>query len=273
MLLNFKVKNFRSIKSGVKIDLQATSDKTSKEQAVFEVGKNAVLKSAAIYGANASGKSNILKAFTVFRLMILESQIRSNLPGDLPNEFFKLSTETENTPSLFEMEFFLDSGKFIYGFEIDKKKICTEWLVEDKGNKVLFKRTGQEIVSNKNYFQEASLSLKKQTNEKVLFLSVLASNNGDISKKIIQFVQKMNFISGTQRGDTLNFSFGQFLNDSKMAEKMKDFIVKADFGVVDIRASEKMILAKEAINIPDKFKEMLFQEDSKLAERSLEFFW
>lgn len=271
MMLNFKVKNFRSIKDEVVLDLQATTDKTLKEQSVFEVGKTALLKSAAIYGPNASGKSNILKAFVVFRMMILESQLRSNIPTDLPNEYFKLSSETENKPSFFEMEFLLEDEIFIYGFEIDKKKIYAEWLRQVKGNKILFKREKQEIESNKNYFQEATAVLKKQTTEKVLFLSILASSNGEISKKIIQLIQKTNYISGTQRGDTLNFSFGQFLNNSQMAEKMKEFILKADFGVVDIKASEKMILAKEARNIPDKFKEFLFKEDSKIAERNLKF--
>lgn len=56
-----------------------------------------------------------------------------------------------------------------------------------------------------------------------------------------------------------------------MTKRMKEFILKADFGVIDIQASEKMILAKEAQNIPDKFKELLFKEDSKIAERNLKF--
>lgn len=271
MLLNFKVANFRSIKDKITLDLQATPDKTSKEQAVFEINKRALLKSTAIYGPNASGKSNILKAFVVFRTMILESQLRSNIPADLPNEYFKLSSEMENKPSFFEMTFILENEVFIYGFEIDKKKICSEWLKQEKGNKILFERKGQEIESNKNYFQEATAALKKQTSEKVLFLSILAGNNGKISKKIIEFIQKTNYISGTQRSNTLNFSFGQFLNNPKMAEKMKSFVLKADFGIVDIKASEKMILAKEMKNIPDKFKELLFKEDSKIAERSLKF--
>lgn len=271
MLLSFKVKNFRSIKDEINLDLQATSDITMKSQAVFKNGNESLLKSVAIYGPNASGKSNILKAFVVFRMMILESMLRSNITADLPNEYFKLSLETEGEPSFFEMAFLLDGEVFYYGFEIDKKKICAEWLRQKKGNKALFERKEQNITSNKNYFHEATAVLKKQTTERVLFLSVLASNNGSISKRIIQFVQKINYISGTQRGDTLNFSFDHFLNNPKIAEKMKALILKADFGVVDIKASEKMILAKQAQNIPDKFKQMLFKEDSKIAERSIKF--
>ncbi|MCK5061202.1 AAA family ATPase [Candidatus Parcubacteria bacterium] len=272
MLLNFKVKNYRSIKDEITLDLQATSDKTMKNDATFAHGNVSLLKSAVIYGPNASGKSNILKAFFVFRVMVLESLLRSNAPADLPNEFFKLSRETENKPSCFEMTFLLDEDIYNYGFEINKEKVSKEWLKQEKGKKILFSRKNQEIESNKNYFQEASVILKKQTAEKVLFLTLLAGNNTPLSKRIIDLVKNTNYISGTDRGNTLNYSFGQFLKNQDMAEKMKNFTIKADLGVVDIKASEKMILAKQAQSIPDKFKELLFKEDSKIAERSLKFY-
>lgn len=272
MLLNFKVKNFRSIKGEISLDLQATSDETMQSQAVFEIGKTSLLKSAAIYGPNASGKSNIFKAFMVFRTMILESLLRGNMAVNLPNEYFKLSSETENKPSFFEMTFLLDGEILIYGFEMDREKVCKEWLKRDRGNVVLFDREyGKKIESNKNYFREASAVLKNETLDKVLFLSVLASRKKPISKKIVEFIQKTNYISGTDRGNTLDYSFGQFINNSDRAVKMKEFMVMADFGVVDVNASERMILAKELHNIPDKFKELLLKESSKIAERNLKF--
>jgi len=274
MLLTFKVKNFRSINDEISLNLQATSDATMKSDAVFEDGKASLLKSVAIYGPNASGKSNIFKAFAVFRLMILESLLRSNIASDLPSEYFKLNSETEKKPSFFEMTFSLDGEIFIYGFEMDKKKICAEWLKQDKGKKILFERDNQKIESNKNYFQEASAVLKNNTNERVLFLSVLSSlsnDNQSISKKIVQLMQNTNLIFNTKGGDVLNYSFGQFLNNPDMAKEMKDFTVKADFGVMDIKASEKIVSAKEIQNIPAQFKELFFKEDSKIAERSLKF--
>ena len=115
MLINFKVKNFRSIKDEVTLDLQATSDKTMVKQSVFEDGNLLLLKSAGIYGPNASGKSNIFKAFMVFKKMILESLARSNMPDMLPNECFKLSSSTENKPSFFEITFVMDDEVFVYG--------------------------------------------------------------------------------------------------------------------------------------------------------------
>ncbi|MDH4330312.1 MAG: ATP-binding protein [Candidatus Moranbacteria bacterium] len=270
-MVGFKVKNFRSIKDEVYLDLRATSDKTMKAQSVFENDKTALLKSAAIYGPNASGKSNIFKALIVFRLMILESLLRSNTSVDLPAEYFKLNLESENAPSFFEMDFLLNEEIVSYGFEMNKKRICAEWLKKERGNVTLFERVDQNIKSNKNYFQEATKVLKDQTSERVLFLSILASNNKPISKEIVQFIQKINCISAADRGNTLDYSFGQYLSNSNRASKIRDFMVMADFGVVDIVASEKMISAKETQNIPDKFKELLFKENSKIAERSLRF--
>lgn len=273
MLLNFKVKNFRSVKNEIVLDLQATSDKIMVAEATFEQEKVSFLKSAAIYGPNASGKSNIIKAFVVFRSMILESLLRSNLATDLPNEFFKLSEETEDKPSFFEMTFLLDGDILTYGFEISKEKVCSEWLKQKKGNIILFERNNQKIQSNKNYFKEATKMLKDQTLEKVLFLSVLASNKKPISRKIIEFIQKTNFIFGTNRGNTLNYTFGQFLNNPDMADKIKKFVVEADFGIKDIKASEKMVSAEQIKDVPDKFKDLLFKENSQIAQRSLKFLY
>lgn len=269
MLINFKVKNYRSIKDEIILNLQATNDATMKNDAVFDDGKTSLLKTIAIYGPNASGKSNLIKAFVVFRTMILESLLRSTIPFDLPNEYFKLSTDTVNHPSMFEITFILDSDIFRYGFEIDKKRIVSEWLMQN--SRTLIDRKGQNITGNRNYFKEATSDLREHTSEKVLFLTNLASNNGPISKKIVEFIQNTNFVSGTNKINTLDYTFGQFLNNPAMAIKMKDLIIKADFGVTDIRASEKMVLAKEIPNMPDKFKELLFKEDSQIAQRSLKF--
>lgn len=271
MILKFKVKNFRSIKNEIVLNLQATSDKSMEEHATFETGNVKLLKTVGIYGPNASGKTNILKAFLIFRTMILESQIRSTLPVDLPNEYFKLSLETENKPSLFELTFLLNNEVFIYGFEISKKNIVKEWLKKEKYNKILFERTNQQIDSNKNYFQEGSEILKKQTTEKSLFLTVLANNNGTISKQIIQFLQKTNIVFGSDMGKTLDYSFGQFMNNPDTAKEMKIFMSKADFGITDILANEKLVSANQIQDMSDKLKQLFFKEDSKISQRQLEF--
>jgi hypothetical protein len=169
------------------------------------------------------------------------------------------------------MTFLLDGDIFTYGFEINKKRVCGEWLKQKKGNITLFERNNQKIQSNKNYFKEATKILKDQTLERVLFLSVLASNKKPISRKIIEFIQKTNFIPGTNRGSTLNYTFGQFTGSAERADKIKEFM--RFIGVEDIKADEKMISAEQIKNIPDKFKDLLFKENSQVAQRSLKFLY
>lgn len=269
MLISLTVKNFRSIKDSVTLDFHASSDKTMADQAISSSNMTPLLKSLAIYGANASGKSNIFKAYASIRLMILESQLRSTLSDNLPNEFFKLSSTTENKPSYFEICFIIDDETYKYGFEIDKQKIVSEHLFQDKGKKTLFNRKYQQIDSNKNYLKEATKNLKTNTNEKSLFLTVLASNNVEIAKKIIQFIQNTNIIVGTEIKSTLDYSFNQYLKNPKIAEQMKEFITKADFGVIDIKANETMLTADQVHNIPDKFKEFLLSEKSTITQRQI----
>lgn len=271
MLLSFKVKNYRSIKEEVSLDLLATSDDTLLSQNVFVANKLPILKSIGVYGPNASGKSNILKAYMVFRSMILESLIRANLDVDLSNEFFKLSSTTENKPSRFEMTFLIDEDEFVYGFEISKKQVEAEWLIKIKGKVEYFVRKKQDIEHNKNYFREATAILKKQTGERVLFLSVLSANNQPLSKKIVDFIQNSNYVSGTNRGVTLNYSLNQFLSGEDMAKKMRDWMVNADFGITDIVASQRLVSSDDIREIPDKFKELIFKKDSKITERRLKF--
>lgn len=271
MFISFTAKNFRSIKGKIVLDLQSTNDTVMKESAVFESKNVSLLKSTAIYGPNASGKSNIMKAFVAFKDMVVNSFLLANTTKPLPNQFFELCPGTENKPSFFEFKFLIDNEIYIYGFEIDKQKICKEWLKQEKGKKTLFNRVEQTIETNKNYFKEGTAVLKKQTVERALFLSVLSNNNATLSRKIIQTIQNISYISGVNRGETMDDAFGMFLAGGPFAEKMKNFIAEADFGVIDIEANQKMVLAKDIQHIPDKFKELLFKEDSKIAQRSLKF--
>ncbi len=266
MLLSFKVKNFRSIKDEIALNMQATAGNELKREATFENGNIALLRAAAIYGPNASGKSNLLKAMMVFKTMVLESLLRSNLPVDLPYEFFKLSTSTQNKPTCFEISFVLEEKVFTYGFEFNKVRIQAEWL--KKGNVTLFKRDGQNIKPSRS-FKDSSESLRKQTTEKVLFLSVLSSYNRDLSKKIVEIISKIQVI--LEIGTTLDYTFGEFLKNPAIAAEIKKFNIEINPGVMDIKATETLTTPAK-LNMPDIIKPSFLKEDSPIAQRSMKFF-
>ena len=126
MILEFSVKNFLSFKEKVTFSMIANSNKELNDNYV-EIGGNKVLKSAAVYGANASGKSNLFKILTLVVLM-LRSSNSVDINAKLPLIPFKLDKGSVNKPSEFEIKFILDETRYVYGFIADKDKIYDEYL-------------------------------------------------------------------------------------------------------------------------------------------------
>lgn len=124
MLIEFSVGNFLSIKDRQTLRLDATSISEHKDQ-LIDAGRYQLLGTAVIYGANASGKSNLLKAMGIMRIIVTTSAERSSA-ATIDVTPFLLSTETENAPSSFEALFLLNGIRYRYGFEVDKKAVRSE---------------------------------------------------------------------------------------------------------------------------------------------------
>ena len=158
-----------------------------------------ILKTAILYGNNASGKSNLLEAVSFMKATVLNSfrdALMDNNERKFPLKKFILSSETENKSSFFEISFIHNSIKYRYGFEIDYDKIVAEWLFHTTSKEVyLFKRDFQKIEINRYAFKEA-LGKENDVKENVLFLSLLATLGKEISSDIVDWFQKINIING-----------------------------------------------------------------------------
>lgn len=126
MLLEFSVENFLSFKERTTFSMVASKDKAKSEN-IINFNKINILKSAAIYGANASGKSNLIKALRFVDFLVRNS---SNKAGEkiiniIP---FKLDESCLSKPSSFELVFIKNNIKYIYGFSADEAKIYDEFL-------------------------------------------------------------------------------------------------------------------------------------------------
>lgn len=183
MLLEFTVGNYLSIKNKTTLSLFAVPIKEHKETNIFSTERYELLKGAVIYGANASGKSNFIKAISTMRRLVLQSFEQSST-AELDIAPFLLSTETEKTDSFFEAVFIVDNIRYRYGFELDNHTINAEWLFEaqKQTEKTLFIREhdGIEVVSRS--FPEGK-DLEKRTRDNALFLAVVDQFNGKIAKK------------------------------------------------------------------------------------------
>ncbi|MGN1404736.1 MAG: ATP/GTP-binding protein [Erysipelotrichaceae bacterium] len=144
MLIRFNVRNFLSFSSredgGTEEFSMIAGKVRGKKEHLFDDGKLKLLKFAAVYGANAAGKSNLVKAMDFMRQVIL-----FNLPDGHTEKYCKVEPENINVPSYFEMEILLKGKYYSYGFEVilSQSKFVSEWLVElrsDNSEKLLFTR-------------------------------------------------------------------------------------------------------------------------------------
>lgn len=240
MLITFTVGNFLSIKDKQTLSFRAKKQDQSLLESMFTKNEEVLVKSLAVFGPNASGKSNLIKTFAFVRNFVLNG-LQQSLTGGIPIEPFLLSTTTETKPSTFELEILSGDSTFIYGFEVFAQKVHKEWLYQYPNKKLLFERTDQTIKPNPRYFKEGSANAIKNTRENVLLLTVLASLNGDISKEVVNSIKKIQVLS--KFDETLNYSFDKYTKDASYRQKMKDFILQADFGIRDLLSEEKQLIA------------------------------
>ncbi len=241
MLIEFTVGNYLSFKEPVTLSMTATDERAKfeklNENNVFKIDDElSLLKSAAVYGANASGKSNFVKAMGFMRWFIVNSSKNTQIGESIDVEEFRLSTETEGKPSFFEIVFILEGRIYRYGFEVDKKRVISEWLfhVPKVKESKLFNRNGNEIEMT-NIFKEGNLIADK-TRSNALFLSVNAQFNGKISTKILGwFESNFKVIFGLHTDAYRPIAIQYF---SKYKNKILKLIQKLDLGIDDIKLVE-----------------------------------
>ena len=201
MIVEFKVGNYRSFKEIVTFSMVASNissrNKKLDENATFLVDeKLTLLKCAAIYGANASGKSNLIYAIDFMRNLIRNSSRESQVEEPIDVEPFRLSEDTVDKPSFFQMVFVLAGKRYRYGFEVNQKRIVSEWLfhVPTTRESRLFVRD-ENGISISSVFKEGK-GIEDKTRPNALFLSVVAQFNGELSKKILAWFKMLRTYSG-----------------------------------------------------------------------------
>lgn len=211
MFLQLRVRNYMSYKDEATFNMTTVkSFKELQNSNVIELERDFdLLKSAAVFGANASGKSNFAKVFSFINNIIFNSyrvSLSNKKFGANKNIRFKLSQSSDDTPSLFEITFIHDNVIYRYGFEIDNDRICQEWLYYKVERETpLFIRTNQEFVINEESFPEGH-EFKSLVNENVLFLSFLGQHNQPYSTKVIEWFSNINGISGNYESHYDNYT-------------------------------------------------------------------
>ena len=203
-----------------------------------------LLRSAVIYGANSSGKSNLIKAFAMMK-NVITSSVRLNPTSELAYEPFLLAVGNENKPTYFEVEF-IKGRIFRYGFEYDKTTILKEWLFERKSGanaeKEVFLRIKNDIRTYD--FQEGE-GLESKTNKNRLFLSLVAQLGGALSQEILGWFENFEILSGIVHKEYASDTKETLIDGGEKCDKIKSLLMKFSLGFNDITATRRDMIADD----------------------------
>ena len=265
MLIRFSFKNFKSFKDENLLDMEATLLKEHK----YNIAKTEnidLLKVVAIYGANASGKTNVLQAFDYMKKRILVSDdSKKNSPIDEENIY---SFMINNEEVSLEVEILAKNNKiYKYGFEVLKNSIVSEWLYIKKVNKFysIFEREKNNVTMKSNN----KISGLANIDERTLFLNIYSKidkNNEDFNNVYEWFVNANYLDLGNPRfEDFINNRISlKILSDEKYKKELLKFIKTFDSGIEGIKTTPDSIEEIQNNNRVVKVELIHRGEDNKL---------
>jgi AAA15 family ATPase/GTPase len=265
MLLQFSVKNFRTFKDKAALSLIASNyDKDTREHENIVINETfglRLLKSAVIYGANASGKSKLLDAFTFMRYFVINSSKESQKGEAIEVQPFKLSTETEREPSEFEIIFLFQNILYRYGFEATPERIVAEWLYHKPKTKEveLFYRDGNTFNTHERSFTKGNTVVKEGlVRDNALLISVAAQFNEKTAINVLDWFARLKTLSGLQESGYQGFTMGK-TEDPKHKAKILELLKAADLGIQDIEL-QKLDLDSLPKGMPKELKDKIISE-------------
>jgi uncharacterized protein len=247
MLLEFRLGNYRSFRNENTLSLVAASDRSLESTNTAEThvpGISRAVRSTVIYGANASGKSNLIRGLQLMRGVVIESA--SLQPNQTFNvQPFRLDQDSATQPTLFEVTFLLDSTRYQYGFEFTPERIWAEWLLvyqKSKPQRWFSRKTsetdgkdvyefGSHLVGPKRIWQDA-------TRRNALFLSTAVQLNSEILAPLYRWFEEdlVVFLDGGQ----LPFEFStRMLQTPGGGSRIAGLLRAADIAITSISAEPK----------------------------------
>ncbi|HCJ01522.1 MAG TPA: hypothetical protein DHV31_01385 [Clostridiales bacterium] len=240
MLIDFKVKNFRSINSEVELSMVAENDDSLSGNLINNDGYK-LLKTASIYGANGSGKTTVIMALGFMQLMVINSL--NHQIGDLINVIpHKLSLDQ---PTSFEIQYIYHKQRFAYGFTLTKERIIEEYLyyfpVGGRQNKIFERK--EDSVSIATAFVSPLKTSKAILQKNKLFLSC-GANFANTSHPLTKIVMDayMFFKEGLVVHNPLapspwrNYSISTLQNDKSVKELFKKIMRGLGSDLLDLTA-------------------------------------
>ncbi|MGB0879250.1 MAG: AAA family ATPase [Polaribacter sp.] len=265
MILQFSIKNYKTFKDKAILSLIASNyDKDTRENENIyyheEFGLR-LLKSAVIYGANASGKSKLLEAFTFMKNYVINSSKEGQKGDKIDVDPFRLHSETEKQSSEFEIIFVYKKVLYRYGFEVTKKSVISEWLFYKPKTKEieLFYRDNNNFDTHSRNFSKGKTVIKEGlVRDNALLLSVAAQFNDKISINVIDWFKRLKTLSGLNESGYQGYTMNK-TEDPTHKAKILNLLKVADLGIKDIHL-QKLDIDKLPNDLPKHIKEKILKE-------------
>lgn len=271
MLIEFKVKNYRSIKDEQVLSMVKSSAKELEESNTFVTPEKKktlkLLRSATIYGPNAAGKSNLLKAIKTMKKIVTNSDSKIKRGSKLPVIPFLLDNENQVESTEFEIIFISEEVRYQYGFALNQDKIEDEWLYAfpEGPSQTWFERNydketgktdwyfGSKFTGNKKIWSES-------TRDNALFLSTAIQLNSEQLKPVYDwFNDTIHVLESTARLDP-GFTYDLY-QDGKYREKINEFLHIADLDIEELKITEEQFdSSRLPSDLPDELKNKIAED-------------
>jgi uncharacterized protein len=240
MLIEFKVTNYRSIGEQQILSLVPAAKQKDYLDNIISNGKYNALNALAIYGANGSGKSNLLLAMNLLNKLIHLSA-RYSSTTKLPFDPFLLREGWELKPTKFEITFIIEQNRYKYGVEFFKEEIASEWLYrKSQGREVpLFLRKG-EIIDTSSGFRGNTKIIDlaiEATKPNALFLSTCDMFNVEEAKLIFQWFTHFNNVDGIDTEREGIRTVDMWDNEADR-EDITQYLLRLNLGLTGLRISK-----------------------------------
>lgn len=232
VLLSFRVSNYRSFRDEQELLLVPAYER-----------EHPAVPVAAVYGANASGKSNLIEALGFMRTAVVSSHARWEPEEGVPRDPFRLDPETLVDASAFAVDLLLDEVRYSYGFAVDDERVREEWLYTyPRGRRrVLFERENDDFDFGPSFTGPKSL-VADVTRENSLFLSA-----GAQQESMEQVVPIFRWFSSQLRFARSSYSLGRTVTRSMLgrdpdtAYRIIQLLRTADLGIEDVQIEEEPV--------------------------------
>ena len=250
MLLEFSVSNYLSFKDKTTFSMIANSSRGLEENYI-QINDKKILKSASIYGANASGKSNLFKILS-YVIMMLKTSNSIDINTKLPIIPFKLDDKYINKPSEFEVKLVIDGIRYVYGFKADMNKIYEEYLYYYPNGRQtkIFDRVNVDSYSYSIKDEKVLKEIERKNTSNKFFLATATNWNYKKTKPVYDFITD-SIIVCTNLEELKSISFDMLEENDELKEFTIDFLKKADFNIEDYIISSSSVSQDLFVGVSD----------------------